>query len=70
MVKNVYGDQCMSRTHCEWFKRFKDGRQSKHEEPHLGQPSTSCSDAHVEQVCEIVRSDCCLTVGNSRKVRH
>jgi hypothetical protein len=23
MMKNVYGNQCMSRTHCcEWFKRF------------------------------------------------
>jgi hypothetical protein len=32
MVKNVYGDQCMSHTHChEW--QFKDGRQSTHDEP-------------------------------------
>jgi hypothetical protein len=24
MMKNVYGDQCLSHTHCyEWFKRFK-----------------------------------------------
>jgi hypothetical protein len=24
MMKNVYGDQCMSHTHCyEWLKRFK-----------------------------------------------
>jgi hypothetical protein len=27
MMKNIYGDQCMSRTQCyEWFKRFKDGQ--------------------------------------------
>jgi hypothetical protein len=63
MPKNIYGDQCMSRTHCyEWFKRFKDGRQSTHDEPHLGQSSMSCDGAHVVQVREIVRSNRRLTV--------
>jgi hypothetical protein len=63
MIQNIYGDQCMSRTRCyEEFKRFKDGRQSTHDEPHLGRPSTSCDDAHVEQVCEIMRSNRRLTV--------
>jgi hypothetical protein len=53
----------MSRTRCyEWFKRFKDGRQSTHDEPLLGRPSTSCDDAHVAQVREIVRSNRRLTV--------
>jgi hypothetical protein len=63
MTKNVYSDQCMSRTQCyEWFKQFKDSRQSAHDEPYLGQPSTSCDDAHVVQVHEIVHSDRRLTV--------
>jgi hypothetical protein len=54
MMKKVYGDQCMSRTRCyEWFKRFKDGRQSLQDEPRLGRPSTSCDDAHVAKVREI-----------------
>lgn len=39
----------------EWFKRFKDGRQSTHDEPRLGRPSTSCDDAHVAQVRKVVR---------------
>jgi predicted DNA-binding protein YlxM (UPF0122 family) len=48
----------MSHTHCyEWFKRFKDGWQTTHDEPHLGQPSTSCDDAHVVQVREIMHSN-------------
>jgi hypothetical protein len=63
MMKNVYGAQCMSCTHCyEWFKRFKDSWQSTHDDARLGQPSTSCDDVHVAQVCEIVCSNCCLTV--------
>jgi hypothetical protein len=37
MMKIVYGDQCVSWTRCdEWFKRFKDDRQSTHDDPHLG----------------------------------
>jgi hypothetical protein len=64
MIKNVYSDQRMSRTHCyEWFKRFKDGRQSTYvDEPRLGRPSTSCDDSHVAQVSEIVLSNSRLTV--------
>jgi hypothetical protein len=63
MTKNVYGDQCMRSTRCsEWFKRFNDGRQSTHDEPRLGQPSTSCDDAHVAQVREIECSNCRLKV--------
>jgi hypothetical protein len=62
MVKNVYGDQCMSCTCYEWFKRFKDSRQSTHNEPHLGWPSTSCDDTQILQVHEIVRSNCHLMV--------
>jgi hypothetical protein len=62
MMINICGDQCMSRTRCyEWFKRFKDSRQSTHNEPHLGQPSTSCDDAHVAQVREIKHYNHCLT---------
>jgi hypothetical protein len=63
MIKNVYGDQCISRTRCyEWSKRFKDNRQSIHDEPRLGRPSTSCEDAHVAQFREIVLSNRRLTV--------
>jgi hypothetical protein len=63
MMKNVYGDQRMCCTRCyERFRRFKDGWQSTHDEPHLGRPSMSCDDAHIAQVHEIVLSNHCLTV--------
>jgi hypothetical protein len=69
MMKNIYNDQCMSRTCYEWFKQFKDCRQSTHEEPRLGRPSVSCDDGHV-QVHEIMHSNRRLTVGKSRRVQH
>jgi hypothetical protein len=62
MMKNIYGDQCITRTHYERFKRFKDSGQSTHDELRLERPSTSCDDAHVAQVHEIVHSNHCLTV--------
>lgn len=63
MLKNVYGEQCMSRTRCyEWFMQFKGGRQSIHDVPHLGRPLASCDDTHVAQVHEIVHSNRHLTV--------
>jgi hypothetical protein len=63
MMKNSYGDQCMSRTRCyEWFKCFKDGRQSAHDGQRLGRPWTSCDDTHVAQFREIGRSNRRLTV--------
>jgi hypothetical protein len=62
MMKIIYDDQCMSHTHCyKCVKPFKYGRQSTHE-PCLGWPSTSCDNAHVAQVCEIVHSNHILTV--------
>jgi predicted DNA-binding protein YlxM (UPF0122 family) len=62
MIKNICGDQCMSYTRYEWFKRFKGGRQSTHDEPRLRWPSASCDDAHVVEVYEIVHSNRTLTM--------
>ncbi|KAL4149442.1 hypothetical protein QTP88_003392 [Uroleucon formosanum] len=57
MLQNAYGDQCLGRTQCyDWFKRFKDGRESVDDDPRSGRPSTSTDDAHVTKVNEIVRS--------------
>jgi hypothetical protein len=54
---------CGDTTQCyEWFKRFKDGRQSTDDDPRPGRPSTSTDAIHVAQVRAFVRSNRRLTV--------
>jgi hypothetical protein len=62
MMKNVYGDQCMSHTCCKTGSAGLRMVSSQHDEPHLGRPSMSRDDAHVAQVHEIVCSNRRLTV--------
>ncbi|KAE9542487.1 hypothetical protein AGLY_003348 [Aphis glycines] len=63
MMQNAYGDQCLGRTQCyDWFKRFKNGRESVDDDPCSGRPSTSTDDAHVTEFNAIVRSNRRLTV--------
>ena len=63
MLKNVYGDECLSRTQVlEWFKRFKKGREEIGDDQHPGRPSTSKTDANIEKVGEIVRQNRRLSI--------
>jgi hypothetical protein len=41
MLKTAFGDECLSRSHTfEWFKRFKEDRNSVDDGPRSGRPST------------------------------
>ena len=63
MLKNVYGDECLSRTQVfEWFKRFKKGREEIGDDQRPGRPSTSKTDANIEKVGEIVRQNRRLSI--------
>jgi hypothetical protein len=63
MLKQAFRDESVSRIQTyEWYKRFKDGRNSIEDDPRSGRPSTSKDDQHVEKVCEVIRSDRRLTV--------
>jgi len=63
MIKTAFGDDSLSRSVIfEWFKRFKDGRQSTKDDPRSGRPSTSRNDDVVANIYEKVRNDHRLTV--------
>jgi len=41
MLKEAFGEQALSQARTfEWFKRFKDGRESVEDCKHSGRPST------------------------------
>lgn len=45
MIKTAFGDDALSRSKTfEWFKGFKNGRESTEDDPRSGRPSTSKSD--------------------------
>jgi transposase len=57
-LKELYGDQCLSRTHVfEWFKKFKEGREYVGDDPKSGRPSTAKTQENVEKVARIVQGD-------------
>ncbi|KAJ8951792.1 hypothetical protein NQ318_019765 [Aromia moschata] len=63
MLKEVYGDERLSRTHIfEWFKRFKEGRETTEDYPRLGRPSTSKTDENIENICKLIREDRRLSI--------
>ena len=54
MLKEVYGNECLSRTQVfEWFKRFKEGRETTENDPRPGRPTTSKTDQNIQKIGEI-----------------
>jgi len=42
MLVQVYGTEVVSRKCvCDWFKRFRDGKETTEDEPRSGRPSTA-----------------------------
>ncbi|KAJ8946752.1 hypothetical protein NQ318_002582 [Aromia moschata] len=63
MLKEVYGNECLSRTQVfEWFKRFKEGRETTEDDPRLGQPSMSKTDENIEKIDKPIREDRRLSI--------
>ncbi|KAJ8933701.1 hypothetical protein NQ318_012255 [Aromia moschata] len=50
MLKEVYGKEFLSRTQVfEWFKQFKEGRETTEDDPRPGRPSKSETDENIEK---------------------
>ena len=63
MLKIAFREEAIGRTQTyEWWKRFKEGRNSVDDDPRSGRPSTSKTDYNVAKVREVIRSNCRLTV--------
>jgi len=54
----AYGEYAMKKSSVfEWYKRFKEGREDVQGDPRSGQPKTQRTDANVDRVRTLVRSD-------------
>lgn len=63
MLKQVYGEDAMSRTRCfEWHSRFKNGRTSLDDDERSGRPLTCNTPENVEKIRQIVHDDRRITI--------
>ncbi|KAJ4444990.1 hypothetical protein ANN_06789 [Periplaneta americana] len=63
MLVQVYGREVVSRK-CvyEWFKRFREGKETIEDEPRSGRPSTSRTPEMIEKVRQMLTQDQRLTL--------
>ncbi|KAJ8961478.1 hypothetical protein NQ318_014726 [Aromia moschata] len=60
MLKEVYRNECLSHTQVfEWFKRFKEGRETTEDEPRHRRTSMSKTD---ENIGKLIREDHRLSI--------
>ncbi|KAJ8941705.1 hypothetical protein NQ318_023301 [Aromia moschata] len=56
MLKEVYENEYLYRTQVfEWFKLFKEGRETTEDDPRPGRPSTSKMDENDEKIGKFIR---------------
>ena len=54
MLQKCYGEAVLSKTRIyEFYKAFKNGRESMEDKPRSGRPSTSSTENNIDQVKEI-----------------
>jgi hypothetical protein len=57
-LNEAFGEQALSQTRkSEWFKRFKDGRESVADRKHSGRPSTCTTLEMIAEVREVILED-------------
>jgi hypothetical protein len=58
MPKEAFGDQALNQVRTfEWFKRFKDGRESVEDATHAGRPATCTTPEMIAKVREVILED-------------
>ncbi|KAJ8960885.1 hypothetical protein NQ318_020184 [Aromia moschata] len=63
MVKEVYRNECLFRLQIfEWFKRFKEGRETTEDDPRPERPSTSKTNENIEKNGKLISEDSRLSI--------
>ena len=63
LLQQAYGEDAMGDTQVfDWFRRFKEGRNSVESDPRSGRPSTSRKEEMIAKVRKILRNNRRLTV--------
>ena len=58
MLKEAFGEQALSQARTfEWFKHFKDGRESVEDDKHSSRPSTCTTLEMTAKVHEVIPED-------------
>jgi len=58
MLKEAFGEHALSHARTfEWFKRFKDGRESVENDKYSGRPSTCSTPEMIAEVLEVIIED-------------
>jgi hypothetical protein len=70
MLKEAFGEQVLSQARTfEWFKCFKDGRESGEDDKHSGRPSTCTAPEMIAKVREVILEDRRQTIHVCNRVR-
>lgn len=58
MMKQVYGDDCLSRSRVhEWFKRFQEGREDLEDDERSGRPRETVNEENTEIVRQFIKKE-------------
>jgi hypothetical protein len=58
MLQQAFGETALSRSKTfEWYSRFKNGRTSIDDDPHIGRPSTARTNDTVDRVNAVIRGN-------------
>jgi histone-lysine N-methyltransferase SETMAR len=63
MLQQAFGETAFSRSKTsEWYSRFKNGRTSINDDPHIGRPSTARTNETVDRVNAVIRGNRRFTI--------
>jgi transposase len=63
LLQKAYGSDSLSRSMTfEWFKLFRESRESLEDDERSGRPTTSRNEQTIEKVCQLIMQDHHITL--------